>query len=353
MKIAVITDTHFGVRGDASWMLDHQEDFYVNHFFPILRDHGISHILHLGDIVDRRKFINFNTLNRMKNMFLNPIIESNMDMMIIPGNHDVYYKNTNDINALDELISTMPNVHVIREPKVLEFDQVSIGLLPWVNSENEETYTEWLSNNNFDILAGHLEIKGFEMFRGAVSTHGMPKSIFSKFDEVWSGHFHHKSQQDNIKYLGAPYEMTWSDYNDPRGFHIFDTDTRELTFFRNENRLFMKTWYDDENVDFDKLMNFDEFQFENKFVKIILKNKTNAYFFDKYSDKIQSGNPIKIQVVDDHKNIMNISEDDLVNEAEDTMTIINKHVDNMKVKQSRELKNLLKDLYISANNIEQ
>lgn len=353
MKIAVITDTHFGVRGDAAWMLDHQEDFYSNYFFPILREHNVNKIIHLGDIVDRRKFINFNTLNRMKKMFMNPIRDTNIDMFIIPGNHDVYYKNTNEINALDELISESPNTIVIREPKVLEFDGVKIGMLPWVNSENQEDYSWWLSKVKCDILAGHLELIGFEMFRGAVCTHGMDKKLFNKFEEVWSGHFHHKSHQENVKYLGAPYEMNWSDYNDPRGFHIFDTETRELTFFQNENRLFVKTWYDDENIEFEELMNFDESKFENKFVKIILKNKTNAYYFDKYSDKIQSGNPIKIQVVDDHKNILNISEDDLVNETEDTMTIIRNHVDSMNVKQSFELKNLLKELFISANNIEQ
>ena len=58
MKIALITDTHFGARNDSLLFLDFFRKFYENIFFPTLKERGIKEIIHLGDVVDRRKFIN-------------------------------------------------------------------------------------------------------------------------------------------------------------------------------------------------------------------------------------------------------------------------------------------------------
>lgn len=353
MKIAVITDTHFGVRGDAEWMIDYQVKFFEEQFFPVLDKENIKHVFHLGDIVDRRKFINFKTLNKMNSSFILPMQERGIDMTIIPGNHDVYFKNTNKVNALDEILSKTPFIHIISEPKVIQVDDlVKFMFLPWINPENHPQALDFIQNNSADIVCGHLEMKGFEMYKGAVSTHGESVDTFKKFDEVWSGHYHHPSVQNNIRYLGAPYEMTWGDYNCPRGFSVFDTETRELTFHQNKDRLFYKIWYNDEDMELEKLLDFDASRFENKFVKIILQNKTNAYYFDKFSEKIQDVNPIRLQVVEDHKNANTLTEEEIVEEAGDTITIMEKYIDSMNVKHSEELKTMLKNLYTEASNID-
>jgi len=262
------------------------------------------------------------------------------------------YKNTNKINALDEILHGKPNINIIHDPSMLEFDSVKFMFLPWINPENHPQVLEYISENNAHIICGHLEMQGFEMYKGAISTHGENISTFKKFDEVWSGHFHHPSVQSNIRYLGAPYEMTWGDYNCPRGFSIFDTETRELKFYRNQNRLFHKIWYNDEDMELEKLLDFDATKFKDKFVKIILQNKTNAFYFDKFSEKIQDVNPIRLQVVEDHKNINNLTEEEIVEEAEDTISIMEKYIDMMGIKQSDELKTMIKNLYIEASNID-
>ena len=61
MKIALLNDTHFGARNDSPAFLDYFMRFYNEIFFPYLKDNNIKTLIHLGDVVDRRKFINFKT----------------------------------------------------------------------------------------------------------------------------------------------------------------------------------------------------------------------------------------------------------------------------------------------------
>ena len=111
------------------------------------------------------------------------------------------------------------------------------------------------------ICMGHFEIEGFQMYRGAPSHDGLEPKMFDKFDMVFSGHYHHKSSRKNIHYLGNPYELTWQDYDDPRGCHIFDLKTHELEFIQNPNRMFIKIVYDDK---LESVIEIEEFYSYNK-----------------------------------------------------------------------------------------
>ena len=52
---------------------------------------------------------------------------------------------------------------------------------------------EALSKSPAQIAMGHLEVSGFQMYRGQYSENGWDKELFRRFDTVFSGHFHHKS----------------------------------------------------------------------------------------------------------------------------------------------------------------
>lgn len=349
MKIALITDQHFGVRGDHKVLLESQEIFYRDIFFPYLKDHNIDTIIDLGDAFDRRKYINFYTLNQAKNMFYNRIRDNNIKLYSIIGNHTVYYKNTNSVNTMSELFESESYLNIYWEkPKVITLDGLEILLCPWINSENFEESMKILSNTTAQILMGHLEIQGFEMYKGAINHEGFDQSIFSKFDIVMSGHFHHKSSYGNIHYLGAPYQMTWGDYNDVRGFHIFDTDSRELEFIKNPNELFVKLFYNDTNMTVEDL-NKSNFNVYNKYIKVIVQEKQNPYLFDMYIDNLQKNNPADIKVVDDHQHLDLLDEEDLLDEAEDTITLMTKYIDNIETKKSKDKVNAyMKKLYEEA-----
>lgn len=345
MKIALITDTHFGARNDNIAFLDYFERFYNEVFFPHLLAEGVDTIIHLGDIVDRRKYISYVTLRRMKEMFIDKCDEHNIDLHVIIGNHDVPYKNTNEINSMKELFRDA-NVKSYDKPATVNFDGHDILIMPWINPQNYADALQAMEDTPAQVMMAHLEVAGALMDRGNVNSHGMEVSTFRKFETVYSGHFHHKNKIGNVQYLGCPYEMTWIDYQDPKGFHIYDTDSREIEMVRNPFSMFHKLFYSDDGKTVEELLDFDASPYTNTFIKVIKQNCDNPYWFDLYMDKVMKANPINIQVVDDNLNLNLDSEDDIVDEAEDTITIMSKYINQLPDSiPKKELDILMKSLY--------
>ena len=353
MKIALITDTHWGARGDSPAFAEYFNRFYYEQFFPYLAANGISRIFHLGDIVDRRKYINFVTARHLRK-FVEHCDSSGIRLDVIVGNHDTSFKNTNEVNSMRELFEhSTYDIHYYSDPAVVDVDGTNIAVLPWICSGNYEESMQFINNTNAQILFGHLELAGFEMYKGAVNDHGFDSKIFDKFDTVCSGHFHHKSTRGNINYLGAPYEMSWSDYNDPRGFHIFDTETRELEFIRNPLTMFNKVHYHDQDKTLDEIMDMDFDHYKGSYVKLIVHTKTNPYWFDMFVDKIEKAGVLDLQVVDDNLNLQLEDDGDIVSEAEDTLTVLNKVVDQVESRVDKKvLYNFLSSLYNEALSVE-
>lgn len=353
MKAALITDTHFGVRNDSQHFLDFFDKFYSNIFFPYLIKNNITTVFHLGDIVDRRKYISYVTLREFKRIFVQPCIDNNINLIGIVGNHDIPYRNTNEVNAMNELFKEN-NITFYSEPTEYGFDGCKIALLPWINNTNYSDMMSFIKDTKAQILFGHLELEGFEMYRGMKNPHGMQSALFDKFDIVCSGHFHTKSSRGNIHYLGNPYEMTWNDYNDQRGFHIFDSDERSLTFIQNPYRMFHKVWYDDTDIALeDYLSKFDFDSYKDTYVKVIVTNKNNPYWFDIVMDNFYKANPANLTIVEDHKNLDQQSEEEIISEAEDTLTSLYKYVDKMDTRVDKaKLNQLFANLYTEAQNME-
>lgn len=354
MKIAIINDQHFGVRGDNVNFLDKQEQFYKEVFFPTLDEQGIKVVLDLGDTFDRRKYINFMTLRRAQRMYFDQLNERDITLHAVVGNHSTYYKNTNEINSLDLLLEKYDNINwYIHDPVELTFDSAKIMMVPWICAENHQKCMDAIKSTNASMLMGHFEIQGFEMMQGRLCDHGLDKAMFSKFDSVYSGHFHHPSEYQNIKYLGAPYEMTWSDYDGKRGFHIFDTETRELTHIPNPHVMFHKLYYNDSNdqLTIEDVQKIDGSEYINSYVKIVVEAKTNPYIFDLMIDKLQQGGAADVKVVESALNFEHIDDDQLLDEAEDTVTIMEKYVDGLKLPdEGMPLKKLMRELFDKATS---
>jgi len=353
MRIAIINDTHMGARNDSLVFNTYFFKFWDDVFFPYIKKHNITNVLHLGDMVDRRKFVNYVILNHWRKNFTERLKKENISFDMLVGNHDVPYRNTNDVNALDELFGSYDNIRIFSKPCEMIYDNLPVVFLPWINSENIEDSLKLIKQTKNQIVFGHLEISGFEMDRGSVCLDGMSKNMFEKFDMVISGHFHHKSTDGQIHYLGTQYEITWSDYADQKGFHVFDTDTRELIFVKNPYSMFHKIVYDDkqENFDYTKI---DISKVENSYIKIVVLNKTNPYIFDRFMEKVYKKNPIDISIVESVNDLTFGDIDDNIDEAQDTVTILNTYVDNMEMDMNKDrLKNLLRELYIESVNLEQ
>ena len=341
MKVAIINDTHCGTRNSSDIFLDNAEKFYSDVFFPYLLENNISHIVHLGDFFDNRKFINFKCLNRIRNCFLKPLRQHGITMDIIRGNHDVYFKNTGELNSLKELLGHYMNeVHIIHDPIVMDYDGLQMALVPWIDADNEERSIKFIKECKADILGGHFDIIGYEMMKGIKCEHGLDRSLFKRFEAVYSGHFHTKSTQDNITYLGSQMEFFWNDAHDNKYFHILDTSTRELEAIRNPNTLHHRIRYDDTTTDY---MEFDLSQVDNKFVKIVVINRKNQFTFDRFVDRIQNRpvHDLKIQETFDEFIGSNVGDDEI--SLEDTTELLNTYIDGVETELSKE--RIKKDVY--------
>ena len=355
MKVAIITDQHFGARNDSVHFLDYYEKFYNETFFPAITSAGINTVLILGDTFDRRKYVNFYSLKRTKEMFFDKLANLGIEVHMLAGNHDTYFKNTNDVNSVDLLLKEYGNINVIDHPANIYVGPHKICMMPWICPENYEDSMETLKETDAEICMGHFEIAGFAMHRGMPSEEGLNRGLFRKFTHTFSGHYHHKSSANDIYYLGNPYELTWQDYGDDRGFHIFHLGSKELNFIKNPNVMFHRIVYDDKVETIQEVMAKDLTKFAGSYVKVVAVNKTNPYLFDQFMNKLYMVNPLDITIIEDSLDLTESVEDDKIDEAEDTITIINKYVDALENSgiDNTKLKTMLKELYVEALNLEQ
>jgi DNA repair exonuclease SbcCD nuclease subunit len=347
MKIAVLNDTHCGVRNSSDIFLDYQQKFYEKIFFPYLERHNIKQILHLGDYYDHRKYVNFKAQHQNRKTFLEPMRDLGITMDIIPGNHDVYYKNTNELCSLKELLGYFTsNVNIIMEPTVMNYDGLRIGLVPWINNENYAQSMRFVETCNADWLAAHLELNGFELMKGVINTHGMGTETFKRFELVLTGHFHTKSKQGNVAYLGSQMEFTWADAGDPKYFHVIDTETREITQVRNPITIFEKVLYNDDEMDYN---NYDVSQLEDKFVKVVVVKKGDPFLFDRFIDRVQQVNTHELKIAETFEEFMgdNVTDDSV--SVEDTTELLDSYVEAVDTELDKDrMKGLMRSLYVEA-----
>ena len=351
MKIPILTDTHCGIRNSSEVFINYQSSFYQDIFFPYCKANNVTQIIHGGDYYDHRKYINYKALNSNRKTFLEPLRQMGISMDIIPGNHDVFYKNTNDLCALKELLGFYTgNVNIIMNPAVYDYGGLKIAMLPWVNTENYAESMQFIKGCKASWIMGHLELDGFEMMKGITSQGGMSSTIFSRFEKVLTGHFHTKSTRGNINYLGSSMEFTWSDADDPKYFHVIDTETRELEMIRNPITLFTKIFYDDKANDY---KDYDFAKLKNQFIKIIVVNKNDPFLFDKFVDAVNSVDIHELKIAEDFSEFIgdNVQDDNI--SFENTTELLNSYVDEIDTSLDKnKLKSMIHNIYIESVNKE-
>ena len=350
MKIALITDTHYGARKGSKIFHDYFQKFYDDIFFPTIKERKIKNVIHLGDSFDNRKSVDFWALNWAKEHVYDKFKKLKTTVHTIVGNHDVYYKNTNEVNAVDSLLSSYNNIVRYVGPTDVDIDGFKTLLLPWICQDNYEETVKAIKKSKSRSIFGHLELNGFQLFPGQVMTHalsGLDVSDFKNFDVVFSGHYHTRSNDGKVFYLGNPYQMYWNDAGDVRGFHIFDTENYELEFIQNPYVIFEKVYYDDTNVQL-----FDARHLKDKIVKVIVRKKSSQFEFDKYIDKINKSGCIDLKVVEN----FNIDDEEVefsTDECENTITLLNKYIEDAEFDLDKEVvKNIMKDVYREACEFE-
>jgi len=344
MRVAIITDTHYGARKGSKHLHDYFELFYRDVFFPSLEEHKIDTVIHMGDIFDSRKAIDLKSLEWSKRVVFEPLKKYKVHAIV--GNHDCYYKDTNHVNSPELLLQNYPNIKLYNKATEIKVGKAKILMLPWINSQNYEESYNLIQKTKAKVAMGHLEINGFRATRGHMMETGMDVKTFNKFEKVYSGHFHTRSNDGKIYYLGNPYEMFWNDVNDPRGFTIFDTETLTHTPIDNPYKLFYNVYYQDTNY---KLFNTSAYK--NKIVKVIVRQKSKPKEFEKFIDKLYASGVQDLKIIENFD--IQESEDFEIDEDENTLSILNRYIDESEFDLDKNIiKGIFKDLYRQACEVE-
>ena len=349
MKICLLGDTHFGVRNDSKAFHAYYEKFYSNVLFPYLKENSIDTVIQLGDLFDRRKYINFLSLAEARRYFFDPMEESCIKLITLVGNHDIFWKESLKVNSPDLLLKDYGNITIFQEPSSITLGGVSFDIIPWICKENEAEIATFIEQSPSDYCIGHFEIAGFQMMKGIDNHEGVDRSYFKQYKQVLSGHFHTKSNEGNITYLGTPYELTWNDEGDPKGFFIFDTETHEVEFIQNPYTIFTKIYYNDDTTDYDSI---DTSDYVDQHIKLIVVKKKDFHKFDQFIERIYKRDPLEIKIIEDFSEFESEALDDAI-DLEDTMTLLSGYVDNIETDADKDrLKTLLKTLYVEAQHYE-
>ena len=342
MKVAIITDQHFGFKKGSKLYLEYFQKFYDEVFFPKIEKLGITTVLDLGDTFDNRKGCDLYSLDWAKRNYFSRLASNKVSVISIVGNHTAYYKNTNDINTIDLLLREYDNIRILSESEQVRVGNLDILFIPWINQENSARTYKMIKESKAKVAMGHLELNGFVATHGHTMENGADFECYDKFKQVFSGHYHTRSNNGRIYYLGNPYEMFWNDCNDPRGFHIYDTDTLKLKTINNPNQLYKKIFYNDTPR---QLFKFGEYK--NKIVKVIVKTRSSEKEYDRFMESLSKANPYDIKVVERTDNL--IFDGDIMEQTEDTMTLLNTYIDDLETNLNKSrIKGLVKDIYQEA-----
>jgi Calcineurin-like phosphoesterase len=342
-KCILLGDTHLGARNASSRFSNLFNKFFECVLYPYMERNGITKIYQLGDLFDNRTNISLKALHNSKEFWFEPLKSLNAEMHVLLGNHDIYHKNTLEINSPNLLLGEYSsNVIIYNEPTTIdEFD-----IIPWICSENQEQIVDFINRKDKPrFCLGHFEISGFSMYRGGeAQSHGLATSLFDDYEMVFSGHYHHRSTNGNITYVGTPYEITWSDYADPKGFHVLDTETGKIEFIENPYTIFRRVQY---NNGWGGNLN----DLKDCIVKVIVQEKQDLYKYDRFIDSI------KLVGVHDLAIIENLDEfrDGDVEESidlEDSVAIIDNYIDGITTNVDKDkIKSYMRTIYNEALTI--
>lgn len=211
MSTIIIGDLHFGIRLNDERYIEYQIEEWKK-FIAYCKVAGVNQMVILGDFFDNRNYLSI----KMFDIILKQIIDTDIEVILLVGNHDTLFKNTNEVNAPRLFFEKYDNIQVIDAVKEIYIDDVKSLFVPWINKDNFENSIAAIQHTEAEYCFGHLELKDFEMTSGIKCVTGLNASLFKRFKKVFSGHFHLVQDVGNIHYLGSFYQTTWADCGDQK-----------------------------------------------------------------------------------------------------------------------------------------
>lgn len=230
-RVWILGDVHFGVRSSNMEWFEITKSYFEDFFIPLLeKEYKEGDILiQLGDIFENRQIVNLKINSYVVDLFER--LGKILPVILIAGNHDIYYKRTNDITSLDNL-KFIPNIKVLKEEELLNIGGKSCLLMPWRHSPEHESDT--LNKHNVaDFVFCHSEMQGVLLNAKVKQEEGTKVSKFKNYKRVYSGHIHFSQLIGNVVMVGNAYQMTRSDIGNAKGVYILDLDKETHEFHEN------------------------------------------------------------------------------------------------------------------------
>ena len=164
-RIACLTDTHFSARKSSRHLHDYFELFYKNIFFPTLEEQGVEIVVHMGDAFDNRKSIDFWGLDWTRRVVLEPLRKYEVHMIV--GNHDIFLRNSTEINAPELLLKDYPNIKTYSSPTNTKVGGIDMTFIPWICSENYDETLKIIKKSKAKIAMARLSEAIPSTFRSA------------------------------------------------------------------------------------------------------------------------------------------------------------------------------------------
>lgn len=292
MKIAIITDLHFGVRKDDPFFLEKQKEWWVNQFMETVKSENIKTVIHLGDLLDNRRYTNSNTLFEL-NKLMSMLDDEGIYLYNIIGNHDTYYKNTNRVNTPQLFFPQYQ--HIVDDIEFVRIGKYDFYLVPWLTEENQDRILTKLdkideATRAKTYLLGHFEIAGINV-NGRIMEHGLEQSLFFGWKKVLSGHYHAPSITNNIHYIGNPFYHTWNDYGADKGFYIYNSEDDEFNHIETSDVVY-------HIFTLDELKEINTDDYKNQIIRIKVDNlKDNQKILNPILEKLNENNN-RTEIVD-------------------------------------------------------
>ncbi|QPI18008.1 recombination endonuclease [Pectobacterium phage POP12] len=313
MKI-FLGDLHIGLRNDQEWYHEHLYNLLVK-AVKHAKSKGINDIVQSGDFFDVRKATTQTTMNFVRNRVEPLLRENEMHMWVLVGNHDLQFKNKIQPNAPREILAKYDVFTIVDSPTTIGDGDSKIDLIPWICEENSADIFKFIAKSTSKYCMGHFELAGFYFYKNSRADHGLEADFLKKYDKVWSGHYHHANEGDNVFYIGTPLTMTANDEDENRGFYEWN-GTSELKFIQADHTLHKKIIYPlQKDVDLDL--------YKDVAVRLFINQSDDD--LSKFQTKLES---IAFSV-DQKNNISNDSEvaDDF--EITTTLSVMHEFVKNM------------------------
>lgn len=215
-KAVVFTDLHVGLKNNS---IQHNDDCeaFIDWMIEKAKTEKCETCLFLGDWHHHRASINLHTLSYSIRILekLNAAFEQ---VFIIVGNHDLYYRDRREVHA-NEWAKHLPNITLVND----WFIKDDVVIAPWLVGNDHKK----LAKLKAKYLFAHLELPNFYMnAQVLMPDHGDIKDEHvSKFEKVFSGHFHKRQCRNNIWYIGNAFPHNYADAGDDnRGIMILEWD---------------------------------------------------------------------------------------------------------------------------------